>query len=271
MSVKIYWGAPGSYKTSSAVMDDVSVCAREGRTLITNIRGLREDLIREHVPGEVPLSFNVVSLRNDRPDEIERLRKWWHWAPVGAYVVMDEVQIVYPPEWSRAEIAELSIPDDQPRVIGDNGIPHGLYEAFEQHRHGNWDMTFCTINIKRVRPEIRASCETAYKHKNLAIHGAIGRGKFRQYFHSAQDNGTPSQVFQSRERRIKSWVFKCYASTATGAVSDTRAGISIFANPRVLLLGAVAVGAVALMFVAGLPTPIAKALGFETRSYGAIS
>ena len=50
MAVKIHHGAPGSYKTSGAVMDDFTHWAREGRTIVTNVRGLTQDRIDDVHP-----------------------------------------------------------------------------------------------------------------------------------------------------------------------------------------------------------------------------
>ncbi|MDB5970110.1 MAG: zona occludens toxin [Hydrocarboniphaga sp.] len=254
MPVKIYWGPPGSYKTSSAVMDDVATCAADGRVLITNVRGLSEALIREHAP-KVASGFEVIHLRNDIPEQLERLRRWWHWAPPGAFIVLDEVQAVYPPDWSRSDLRQLDMKED--RVINGNILPKDVALIFDMHRHGNWDLTFTTPSIKKVRPEIRAASECAYKHKNMAIHGAIFRGKFRQMQHLAEDNGNPSDIYVQRTRVIKPWVFKCYQSTATGTVSDTKVGLSLLASPKLLGLVVVVVCAISALVVVGRP----KALG----------
>lgn len=263
MPVKIYWGPPGSYKTSAAVMDEVARCAREGRHLITNIRGLSEQRIREHAP-QVAAGFTMTHLRMDNPDELDRLRKWWHWAPVGAFFVLDEVQAIYPPDWSAAQFKTLSIAEGDERVINGNKFARDLALAFDMHRHGNWDFCFTTPSIKKVIPSIRGAAETAFKHKNLAILGM--RGRFMQFMHTAEDNGNPSDTYGSRWRKIPGWVFKCYDSTATGAVSDTRAGWSIFANPRVLLLAGVLVAAVVYLIRSGPPSILGGASAQSSSS-----
>lgn len=231
MPIKIFWGPPGSYKSAAAVWDEVAQCAKEGRHLITNIRGLNVGAIREHFP-EVAPTFTMDHFRNDDIEQLNNLRRWWHWAPPGAYIVLDEVQHVYPPAWTQKQLQTLDNPDD--RVINGNGIPKDLAGAFDMHRHGNWDLAFTTPNIKKVIPEIRMTAEGAYKHRNLAFVGLSGR--FLQCQHAAEDNGNPSDFYSKRMRRIPQWVFKCYESTATGQVRDSAAGLSMFKNPRVLLI-----------------------------------
>lgn len=235
-------------------MDDVATCAREGRILISNIRGLTEQRIREHAP-KVASGFQLIHLRNDVPSELFQLRRWWHWAPAGAFLILDEVPALYPPEWSKADLAKLDM--KYGRRINGNGIPKDLGLVFDMHRHGNWDITYTTPSIKRVRPEIRAAAECAYKHKNLALHGAMFKGKFLQMQHLAEDNGSPSEIFVKRSRKIQPWVFKCYESTATGQVSDTKVGLSLLASPKLLLL----LGVVVVCIVTALSVGRPKSLG----------
>ena len=133
------------------------------------------------------------------------------------------------------------------------------------HRHGNWDCVFTTPNIKKVRPEIRAASECAYKHKNLAIIGL--RGSFVQSMHLAEDNGNPSDIYSQHRKRIPKWVWQCYSSTATGAFRDTGAGSAIWKNPNLLfMLGVVAV---CLGVVISMGRP--RLLGGEGRQAGEAS
>jgi len=248
MPIKIYWGPVGSFKSASAVWDEVSRCAREGRLLITNMRGVTVGTCREHIPDCSP-AFEVMHLRNDVDEDLWKLRTWWHWAPTGAYFVLDEVQLVYPVSWGKRELAALSNPAD--RLINGEAFPKTLDLAFDMHRHGNWDFAFTTPNIRKVIPEIRAPAECAYKHKNLAVIGL--RGRFLQSQHMAEDNGNPSDVYSQRIRKIPGWVFKVYQSTATGAHRDSKTGLSLLQNPRVLLLAGILVACFAL--VLSRPTP----------------
>jgi len=264
MPVKIYWGPPGSYKTSSAVMDEAARCVREGRLLITNVRGLSKERLLQNVPTyslrdrlfgkkkDQRESFDMIHLRMDNPEELEKLRRWWHWAPVGAFFVLDEVQALYPTDWTARQYHELDIPEGQERVINGNKFASYLSLAFDMHRHGNWDFCFTTPNIKKVFPAIRGAAETAYKHKNMAMLGL--RGRFMQFMHTAEDNGNPSETYGSRWRKIPGWVFRCYESTATGAVSDSKAGWSILGNPKVLLLGGILLACTAGLLALGPPS-----------------
>ncbi|HEY0975567.1 MAG TPA: zonular occludens toxin domain-containing protein [Solimonas sp.] len=252
MPIKIYWGPPGSYKTSSAVVDEVARCAREGRVLVTNMRGLTRERIIANAPGITPEAaekFQVVHLRMDNPDDLHKLRTWPWWAPFGAYFVLDEVQAIYPPDWSAAKLAALDSSSGRLWPSGEN-MPTTISLCFDMHRHGNWDFCFTTPNIKKVLPVIRAAAECAYKHKNLGMLGISGR--YAQGMHLAEDNGNAGDMYGIRWRKIPKWAFECYDSTATGAVSDTRAGWNIFANPRLLLLfGVIGIGLAYLLYRGG--------------------
>lgn len=254
MPVKIYWGPPGSYKTASAVWDDVTECAKQGRVLITNVRGLTEAKCAEHLKVINP-GFRVMHFAMDRPSEMGALRRWWHWAPFGAYFVLDEVQVIYPPFWKPTQMRELDGPGDRDRKWPSGEVmPKEMETAFDMHRHGNWDFTFTTPNIKKVRPEIRAAAEWAYKHRNLAYIGFL-KGSYMEFQHNAEDNGNPSDIFTARRRKVPPHVFQLYHSTATGTARDSAAGGSIFTSPYFLLLAA---GIAALLvFVGTRPAPAA--------------
>lgn len=260
MPVKIYWGPPGSYKTASAVWEDVTACAAQGRVLITNVRGLSEERCATHLPN-VAQGFQVIHLRMDKPDELARLRRWWHWAPFGAYFVLDETQAIYPPNWTDARVRELDMPADMDRRFP-NGetMPKDMALAFDMHRHGNWDFTFTTPNIKKVRPEIRATAEWAYKHRNLNF-TVIWSGQHMQFQHGAEDNGNPSDIYLERRRKVPKYVYDLYDSTGTGTAKDSAAGGSIFKSGKFLFLAASIIALLLFVVLRDPPQAIKAAYG----------
>lgn len=262
MPVKIYWGPPGSYKTASAVWDDVTECAKQGRVLITNVRGLTEGKCAEFLK-DVKEGFRVIHLAMDRPDDMAKLRRWWHWAPFGAYFVLDEVQAIYPPFWSSKQMRELDAEDSERRnwPSGEQ-MPREMEIAFDMHRHGNWDFTFTTPNIKKVRPEIRAAAEWAYKHRNLAYIGFL-KGSYMEFQHNAEDNGNPSDIFTARRRKVPPHVFQLYSSTATGSAKDSSAGVSIFKSPYFLFLAAGITSLVVFAVTRDAPAALQAAYGVK--------
>ncbi|PPK71889.1 zona occludens toxin [Methylobacter tundripaludum] len=244
MSIKIHHGSPGSFKTSGAVMDDFIVAAKAGRVVITNVRGLNDrrkviDTISKlrKFPKfwkfhAVPDSFDIIWIDTETLEGRQKLASFFHWAPHGAFLLVDEAQTVWPLAWKESDLKRLDYPGGYDAAVIDNR-PQNFLIAFEKHRHYGWDMVLTTPNIDKIRKDIRGCSEGAYKHKNQALIGF--KGIYLEAFHLADDNGSSSSQFLSiRNRRIKKHVWQLYASTATGTHSDTIAGTPIWANPRVL-------------------------------------
>ncbi|WP_052807862.1 zonular occludens toxin domain-containing protein [Methyloterricola oryzae] len=238
MSIKIHWGPPGSYKTSGAVMDDFIPAAQAGRVVVTNIRGLDNiERIRDAL-GDIPDSFELIHLpTTEHPqaaDNRAKLARWWHWLPHGAFMILDEAQMIWPQSWKDADLKQLDYPGGLEAATADNR-PYDWNTAFEMHRHYGWDLVLTTPNIDKIRKDIRGCAEGAFKHKNQAMVGI--KGRYLEGFHMAEDGGkSASDFINLRMRKIKPVVWRLYDSTATGTHTDTIAGVSLLANPRVLLL-----------------------------------
>jgi len=248
VSIKIHHGAPGSYKTAGAVQDDFIPAARKGRTIITNIRGLNdEENVRRVLNLQPDNTFKLIHLDDKDEHQLDKLRKWWHWAPLGALIMLDEIQLIYPKAWTQTKISKFDLLD-----LREEGADHSLKtleNAFDKHRHNNWDLILTTPSIKKIRPEIRDAAEMAYRHKDLSALGkffSLILGHYVEASHLATDNGTSqSDIYVFQRRRINAKVWKLYQSTATGEFSSTIAGKSIFKEPKILLL---------LLLIAGLGT-----------------
>ncbi len=64
-----------------------------------------------------------------------------------------------------------------------------------------------------------------------------------------------------RGRKIPSWVFDLYQSTATGVVSDTQAGLPFWKNPKILGLSLFLAVVVAFLISRGNPLKIFRPVG----------
>ena len=270
MSIKIHHGPPGSYKTSGAVMDDFIPAARAGRVIVTNIRGLNDpERIRAALGDDtIPESFELHHLptteHDDAPGNREALARWFHWLPHGALLMLDEAQMIWPKTWKDSDLSRLDYPGGIELALADNR-PHNWATAFDMHRHYGWDMVLTTPNIDRLRPDVRQCSEGAYKHKNQAIIGL--RGFYLEAFHMADDSGKSASDFLTlRNRRIRPEVWKLYESTATGNFSDTIAGLSILANPRILLLLGVLASAIGWFVTSGPPAVLGGKKGTPAPS-----
>ena len=236
MSIKVHHGAPGSYKSSGAIHTDVLPAIKDGRLIITNVRGFSAERCRE-VLGEkaVPDHFEVMYVETESQSGRDHLARFYHWAPKGAFFLIDEVQRVFPPAWRQSDLDKLDYPGGADKAQADSR-PETVDVAFDMHRHHNWDFVFTTPNIKKVHAVIRAAAETAIRHTNMGLLG-IG-GRYKTVLHLADNSGTSlSDVLQAKPfNKVPKHVFKLYDSTTTGKVSDTIAGSSIFKDPKILFL-----------------------------------
>lgn len=252
MSIKIHHGPPGSYKTSGAVMDDFVPAALAGRVVVTNVRGLNDAALVRQVltkppgllrrdlkfwpwkPVTVPDSFDIIWIDTTTNTGRMKLLTFFHWVPSGAFLLIDEAQFVFPKALTVKHIQQLDFPGGV-EAAARAGKPPDFLTAFDMHRHYNWDMVLTTPCISKIRSDIRDASEGAFKHRNSAMVGL--KGRYREGFHSAEDTGkSDSDIITNRGRKIKPFVWQLYASTATGNFTDTTAGLSLFKNPRILLL-----------------------------------
>lgn len=239
MAIKIHHGPNGSYKTSGAIWDDAVPAAKEGRLLITNVRGVTRERFLE-VFDDIPDSFDVLYISHETSDGMERIRTWFQWAPRNAFLIFDECQVIFPSKWNDKYLERFNYPGGPDKAKADDK-PMDWLSAWTMHRHFNWDIVLTMPNIKYLHSDIRGTSEAAYQHSNLKLLGAwmkklVGKD-YKEAMHSAQDNKAPtdgSNIVQLR--KIDKRVFKLYDSTATGIHRDTMAGKNVLASPRVLLI-----------------------------------
>ena len=230
MAIKIHHGPNGSYKTSGAIQDDLVPALKAGRLIITNIRGLTRDRVFSVFP-DTPSTLEIINLDLEDLDDMERMRVWWQWAPRGAFIIFDETQLIFLKSWRDADLKKFDYPGGPEQAKADRR-PINWLDAWTRHRHFNWDVILTTPNITYIRDDIRSTSEKAYLHSNLAVIGV--RGRYKESQHSAQDNKPPAAHTVVEIKKIKQETFKLYDSTATGSVTDTIAGKSIFKQPKVL-------------------------------------
>ncbi|WP_417356612.1 MULTISPECIES: zonular occludens toxin domain-containing protein [Gammaproteobacteria] len=276
MATSIFHGPPGSYKTSTAVWFELLAALRKGRVVVTNIQGLKPVEEIEKVLGEkFPEGAEIWRLYITTENGLALWRRWFHWVPVGAQIILDEVQNVYPneasfkvanydyqplttydellpPEWLARHRLELERVRDradqfqQDDVGGsffdDDGnliYPRDLRDAMMRHRHYNWDVVVCTPNISEVHKLIRGVSENAFSHSSK---DAIGR--FIPYYmrrprilqHPATTTGsTTNKKDLVFFRKVPLDVFKLYESTITGQLAKSHSQRSPLRHPAVIL------------------------------------
>lgn len=255
MPIKIHHGPPGSYKTSGAIGDDFLREARAGRIIVTNVRGISRERVLEQF-DDLPPSFDVIWIDDRTEDGREKLRKWFHWIPSGAYIFVDEAQDIWPRHWRESDLARLNYPGGREAALKDNR-PLDWAMAWDKHRHWNWDLVLTTPDIKKIREDIRGIADGAYKHKDLALIGFGGR--YVEGFHSPEDTGKADSHFYSITRKkVPAYVWKLYDSTATGKYTATKSGTPLWKNPKLIFLVAILFGSLSFSVYHGggvLPDP----------------
>lgn len=272
MAIKIHHGPNGSYKTSGAIQDDLIPAIKKGRYIITNIRGLTRERVFQVFP-DTPSSLEVLNLELEDPDDLERMRNWFTWAPRGAFIIFDETQLIFLKSWREGDLKQFDFAGG-PKAAKEADRPMNWLDAWTRHRHFNWDVILTTPNICYIRDDIRNTAEKAYLHSNLAVIGISGRYKETQ--HAAIENRPPARDTIVELKKINKETFRLYDSTATGLVTDTIAGKSIFKQPKVLLfmaIPAIAIGSVihdgGPSFIAGPSLPPAS-VGSAASSSAAV-
>lgn len=230
MAIKIHHGPNGSYKTSGAIQDDLIPAIKQGRYIITNIRGLSRERVFQVFP-ETPSSLEVVNLDLEDLDDLEKMRTFPQWAPRGAFIIFDEAQLIFLKSWREADLKKFDFPGG-PAAAKAADRPMNWLDGWTRHRHWNWDIILTTPNIGYIRDDIRLTSEKAYLHSNLAVIGIKGRYKESQ--HAGTENKPPANGTIVEIKKIRQETFRLYDSTATGTVTDTIAGKSIFKQPKVL-------------------------------------
>ncbi|WP_440053034.1 zonular occludens toxin domain-containing protein (plasmid) [Pseudoalteromonas sp. T1lg65] len=204
MATSIFHGAPGSFKSASAVWFELLPALRAGRLVVTNIEGIKPlDDIERELNETFPDSAKLWRMSSQSESGHKLWRNWYHWMPCGALIIMDEVQDIYPTEttqfkpescdyqpvqnyqdylpsdWYQYHLDTLETykPDDLTSGdVDDLGIeifnehghiiyPKTLKEAYMRHRKYNWDIICCTPDITSVHKYIRNVSQYAYAHK----------------------------------------------------------------------------------------------------------
>ena len=216
MAAIIFHGPPGSYKTSSAIWFELLAALRQGRIVITNIEGMKPlSAIEKELDEQFPDGAELWRVSTQNDVGLELMRSYFHWAPIGAQIIIDEVQDVFPTERSfkpehydyqhidthksqlnndwydthikllenikPKDLEEADVDDLNQTRFDEHGhiiYPTTLKESFMRHRKYNWDIVVCTPDITQVNMLIRGACEAAFNHSSKDVFG-----KVIPYFH----------------------------------------------------------------------------------------
>lgn len=267
MAVVIRHGPNGSYKSASAVWYDLLPALRQGRICITNLEGCYplED-IEKRLGEKFPDSTRLYRINIIHDDALRLWRRWFHWAPVGSFLLMDEVQDIYPDKsWKESDLDYQPIEtykdqlppgliedyyaaldackpeqfdscdydDTGSLLFDDNGrivYPNTLNGAFKRHRKFNWDIVCVTPDINDISPMVRGCAELAKAQSNKDSF-FLYRRKPRIYEHNPRQNGVPTANSPVYREKVPLAAFLLYKSTQTGKHTKSGQSKGPFSSP----------------------------------------
>lgn len=283
MAANIFHGAPGSFKSASAVWCELLPALRQGRIVVTNIEGLlTKETIEIELGEKFPESADIWRLSSQNDEGLYMWRRWFWWMPVKAMIIIDEVQDVFPADAKviktddfdyqsmetikhilpekfynyslkarteyTPEIDEGSQDDTGKTILDENGMvlyPQNMREANMRHRKYGWDIVYCTPVISEVHKLVRSVCEFAYFHKyNQAL-------EIIPYFvrrpriheHSPVSTGQPKKKDDPTKWRFIPKEVHKCYRSTSTGVVTKRAGANAFKSPVVIINLAVLFGA----------------------------
>lgn len=243
MTAVIHHGPPGSYKTFALIQRVIIPALQAGRTVCHNIRGLNSvERIANAMMVDLPPEATLMAVEHDSHDGFEHMARFFQWAPMGALIVMDEGQRVYPTRLR--SLAEFDTPTDERETL-DSGVqrPSNVENAFDQHRHMNWDIYISTTNVAKIHKEVRSVVEYAFRHRDMAGVLPWYNNKWREFKHDAESSGKAVSHYIGTPElyTADTNVFECYQSTATGKAKGSSENKSIFADPKLRVFFAITI------------------------------
>lgn len=261
MTTAIHHGDPGSFKSFSVVQrvmvpsvlgivtkDENGNKITEARPIVTNIRGFNSiERIETALGKKVHPDSEIIYVEADSTKGFDVMGKFFHWVPKGALIVIDEAQRVfskrrhrnlscYDLPLDRFQEEGITQHDSYPLWDGDYDRPTDVENAFDQHRHYNWDIYLCTPNIAKLHPEIREVAEVAYRHKGRGHLLKSWKLKWREYAHDPEVSGKSPAHYEGTPKTYKAdkKYFACYQSTKTGKAKSTSEVRAIYSDPKLL-------------------------------------
>lgn len=276
MTAVVHHGFSGSYKSFAIVQsaiipaligvplldsdgkktfDELGNLILKGRTVVTNIRGLNSIPAIESALGvEVHKDSKIIYVDPDGGTRSwDLMRVWFHWAPIGALIALDETAKIYSITRNK-DLKEFDLPlftliGDRnehdfiktkcPHWDGDFERPEDLETAIDMHRHYHWDLYYSCTNITKLHKYIRDNVEAAYRHKPLgSFIPFFFKNSWKEFQHDASNNGqsTNNYIAPPTVYRADLRIFQCYLSTKDGKAKLSPENNSIFRNPKFLFI-----------------------------------
>jgi zona occludens toxin len=258
MASAIHHGPPGSFKSFTLVQLFAIEALKQGRVVVTNVRGLTSvDRIIDAFPDDVfPATADIIFINTDNKKNRPVFARWFHWVPIGALVIMDEAQRIYPkrrdfklesldipmvPDGFQVDTISIEIYDEYKEQTYIVERPDNIADAFDMQRHFNWDIYLSTPHINKVLDPIREVCQAAYRHKSLSEllpFIPYFKNAWYEFKHDPDNTGKLLTHIAGKPIRYKAdeRIFQCYESTATGEHSKGGAEKSVLTDPKIRFL-----------------------------------
>ena len=280
-------GPAGSYKSSYAVWFELLPALREGRICVTNVEGMKTlEEIESKLGERFPVSTRLFRISSQTTKGKKLWQNWYNWLPLGAFALIDEAQDIfnktqgfnidknvyqgieafadtlpsnfidlYDRTRQTFKPKEVYVDDIGEKIIDDDGniiMPADFRESLQRHRKYNWDLVFCTPNIKYIGDEVKSVSEFAVSHSSRDGILPWSKRKTRLYNHDPRSTTIkPSKEDQVDIQKIPLAVHLLYSSTSTGAITQSKKGRPLWKEPK-LVMAAIAFLIAFSVFIDGL-------------------
>jgi len=229
-----------------------------------------------------PDTARLVRLGSLKKSKKDLWQNWFSWVPLGALIVIDEVQSIYNNKFKgglllrpfedfedelpvivkelfeqqkaliKAEEFDEGDTDDTGdlRFNEDGTIirPDTLEDSFERHRKYNWDIVFGTPDITQISSNVRACAEVAYSHRSRDSFFVTKR-RPRIFEHNPKSNGITTKKQDCTSIYVPVEVHLCYKSTQTNTFTKSGEGSNPLKSPALLAVLGVVLVSLSFFFV----------------------
>lgn len=217
MAVSLYVGPPGSGKSYEAISSVVLPAFKQGRHVVTNIKGVRPDYWRATIEPDKGRELGTISVVDEEffNDELNyplmsRKGEVLGDGAVqpGALLVIDEAYLVFP-------TGPVYADDKEREAKGGGGVTKRMVEFIRTHRHFvspdgvASDVVLISQDVMSLHPRIRAVAEFVATIRNMRHLGLAKRYRVNVY-NSAKC--TKASAIGESHRKYNLEIFKLYKS-----------------------------------------------------------
>lgn len=217
MAVSLYVGPPGSGKSYEAIASVVLPAFKQGRCIVTNIKGVRPDYWAENIApdkGKDQGTITVVdedffNVENNYPLMSKKGEVVGEGAiPAGALIVIDEAYLVFP-------TGPVYADDKDREAKGGAGVTRRMVEFIRTHRHFvsedgvASDVVLISQDVQSIHARIRAVAEFVATIRNQRHLGLAKRYRVNVY---NSWKCTRASAIGESQRKYREEVFNLYKS-----------------------------------------------------------